>query len=224
MADIVHPELPKSTVFPGLPKVLGAKRPPMEWSLFDLHGRRKYLTPAERRDFIRAATARGDAVGTFCLVLALTGARISEVLALTINRVDERDGCLIFETLKRRRRGVFRAVPVPPELIERVSNLLVQGSGTNAHGSETRIWTFSRTTAWKRVKQVMLAVGVHPSVAKPRALRHAFGVGAVQRRIALSVIKRWLGHTKIETTAIYADPVGDEERELARLMWEEVAA
>ena len=65
----------------------------------------------------------------------------------------------------------------------------------------------------------MLAAGVDPSVAKPRALRHAFGVEAVQQRIALSLIKRWLGHAKIETTAIYANPVGEEERALARLMW-----
>jgi integrase/recombinase XerD len=48
---------------------------------------------------------------------------------------------------------------------------------------------------------------------------HAFGVGAVQQRIALSIIKRWLGHAKIETTAIYASPIGEEERALARLMW-----
>ncbi len=60
-------------------------------------------------------------------------------------------------------------------------------------------------------------------MAKPRALRHAFGVEAVQKRIALSVIKKWLGHAKIETTAIYADPVGEEERALARLTWEGLA-
>jgi hypothetical protein len=69
----------------------------------------------------------------------------------------------------------------------------------------------------------MRGANVPSDVAKPRALRHAFGVEAVQKRIALSVIKKWLGHAKIETTAIYADPVGDEERALARLTWEGLA-
>ena len=52
---------------------------------------------------------------------------------------------------------------------------------------------------------------------------HAFGVEAVQQRIALSVVKKWLGHAKIEAPAIYADPVGEEERALARLMRPDLA-
>jgi len=55
-------------------------------------------------------------------------------------------------------------------------------------------------------------------------LRHAFGVDAVQNRIALSLVKKWLGYAKIETTAIYADPIGAEERALARLMWKRLRA
>jgi site-specific recombinase XerD len=65
----------------------------------------------------------------------------------------------------------------------------------------------------------MHQAGIPPDLAKPKSLRHAFAVEAVQRKIALSVIKKWLGHAKLETTAIYADPVGDEERSLASLMW-----
>jgi hypothetical protein len=61
--------------------------------------------------------------------------------------------------------------------------------------------------------------GVGPGQAMPKALRHAFAIEAVQQGIALSVIKKWLGHAKIETTALYADPIGEEERALARLRW-----
>jgi integrase len=61
--------------------------------------------------------------------------------------------------------------------------------------------------------------GITGARATPRALRHTFGVQAVQDKIALSLIKKWLGHAKVETTAIYTEPIGDEERALARLMW-----
>jgi hypothetical protein len=33
------------------------------------------------------------------------------------------------------------------------------------------------------------------------------------------VVLRWLGHARIETTAIYASAVGEEERNLARRAW-----
>jgi len=190
----------------------------MTWSLLDAHGRRKYLTASERRSFIAAALATADHFGRFCITLALTGARISEVLALTPDRIDASTGTIIFETLKRRRKGLFRAVPVPSELIRLLQSAYCDGD----RASDQRIWTFSRPTAWKHVKRRMIAIGVPPHVAKPKALRHGFGVAAVQQRITLSLVKKWLGHAKIETTAIYADPVGDEERALARLMWRNV--
>ncbi len=31
---------------------------------------------------------------------------------------------------------------------------------------------------------------------------------------------KWLGHQSLETTAIYMDAVGDEEREIAARMWD----
>jgi len=70
----------------------------------------------------------------------------------------------------------------------------------------------------------MAAAGIPSTQAKPKALRHAFAIEAVQKRIALSLIKKWLGHAKIETTAIYAEPIGEEERALARLMWRTLPA
>jgi site-specific recombinase XerD len=72
------------------------------------------------------------------------------------------------------------------------------------------------------VKVVMSVAGISGSAAKPKGLRHAFGVGAVQNRIALSLIQKWLGHARIDTTALYATPVGDEERALAKLVWDDL--
>ena len=45
-----------------------------------------------------------------------TGCRISEALALTPERVDLTGKAVVVESLKKRRRGVYRAVPVPPGL------------------------------------------------------------------------------------------------------------
>jgi integrase/recombinase XerD len=195
----------------------------MTWSLLDNRGQRKYLVRSERVAFVKAATEWGGTVGTFCLTLAFTGARISEVLALTLDRIDETGGCLVFETLKRRARGVYRAVPVPPELFDLLdTSHRFRETMKSGEGSTRRLWTWSRPTAWKHVKHVMTLAGISGSAAKPKGLRHAFGVGAVQNRIALSLIQKWLGHARIDTTALYATPVGDEERALAKLVWDDL--
>src|SRR5208282_6337142 len=91
--------------------------PFMSGSLFEAKGNRKYLTARERLAFVYAASKEPEAISTFCLTMAFTGARISEVLALTATRIDAADEAIVFETLKQRKKRAFRAVPVPRSLI-----------------------------------------------------------------------------------------------------------
>jgi|SRR5665213_391990 len=188
----------------------------MTGSLFDSEGNRKYLVASERLAFARAAFRRGGEVGTFCLTLAFTGARISELLALTSERIDRSNCAVVFETLKRRKRGVFRAVPVPQKLIVIIERVHRFDSSAN---SKERLWKWGRTTAWKLVKEVMLSANIRASLAMPKSARHAFGADAVQNSVALNMVQRWMGHARIETTAIYTDVIGKEERALAQQSW-----
>lgn len=55
--------------------------------------------------------------------------------------------------------------------------------------------------------------------ATPKGLRHGFGVAAVQSGVPLNLVQRWLGHAKLETTAIYTNAIGDEERAIAARLW-----
>jgi site-specific recombinase XerD len=50
-------------------------------------------------------------------------------------------------------------------------------------------------------------------------LRHGFGVAAVSKGIALNMVQKWLGHSQLTTTAIYANAVGEEEQNIAARMW-----
>ncbi len=93
--------------------------------LHDPNGKRLYLTAEERRAFLAAAARAARPVRTFCGVLHTTGCRISEALALTPERVDLTGKAVVFESLKKRRRGVYRAVPVPPGLLDELD--LVHG-------------------------------------------------------------------------------------------------
>lgn len=180
-------------------------------SLFDRNGSRKYLVACERRAFINQALKEDPLTSSFCITLAITGARISEVLALTPERIDSSNEAIVFETLKRRMKKAFRAVPVPRELCLALSTI--------ERLPGRRLWPWCRTTAWCRAKSVLKKAGISSALCKPKALRHAFAIEAGQNGIPLNIVQRWLGHARMETTAIYLGAVGAQERELISRTW-----
>ncbi len=98
------------------PKRRAATPSPAPQTGMQLHtadGSRKYLTVGERDAFLRQADRADHPVPTLCMTLAYAGCRLSEAPALTADRVDLAAGVLVFESLKKRRSGIFRSVPVP---------------------------------------------------------------------------------------------------------------
>lgn len=189
-------------------------------SLYNASGGRKYLNAAERRRFIRAVRRLPPRERTFCLVLLWSGARISEVLALTPDSFDLDSGVVALETLKRRARGVVRQVPLPLPLLTELAVVHGLRSRQRDSGeSRQRIWPWSRVTAWRCVKRVMAVAGVQGAAAMPKGLRHSFGVNAFSVDVPPHLVQRWLGHASLKTTGIYGDVVGQEERRIARRMW-----
>jgi integrase/recombinase XerD len=195
----------------------------MSRELFNQAGKRLYLTVEERRKFLAAAAHEDRTTRTFCAVLAHTGCRISEALALTPEAIDSGAGTIVFESLKKRTRGVYRAVPVPPALLEMLE--LAHGLKDRKKKSTKKdtvpplLWDFGRTTAWKKVIALMKEAGIKGPHATPKGLRHGFGVNAVQSGVPLNLLQRWLGHAQLTTTAIYANAMGPEERNIAAKMW-----
>ena len=182
--------------------------------MFDRAGNRKYLNGRERKAFHRAVGTETDLLRrAFLLTLFYTGCRISEALNVLVGRFDLMNGAITFETLKRRKRGCFRAVPVPEELTN-VVRFLIEGKGVN-----DRLWKFSRPTAYRMVKAKMRQSHIVGGMACPKGLRHGHGVACVAVKIPLTTIQKWLGHARIETTAIYLDVLGEEERALAMRLW-----
>jgi integrase/recombinase XerD len=198
----------------------GPKPPQTGMQLHDPEGRRLYFTETERRAFLQAAALAPREVRSFCGVLQATGCRISEALALTTDRVDLAGRVIVFESLKKRRSGVYRAVPVPPELLDTLD--LVHGLREAQRRGQAKalLWPWSRMTGFRRVQEVIAAAGIPDGPhACPKGLRHGFGVQAVSKGIALNMVQKWLGHAQLTTTAIYANAVGEEEQSIAARMW-----
>ena len=186
---------------------------PSGMSLHTAQGRRKYLTPDERARFIAAASRPPPSTLTLCLVLVWTGCRISEALALTHADLDQAGGIVSLHCLKKRRTGIVRDVPVPEGV------MAILDFVHDLEPSDRRLWPIGRSTAWQQIKTVMRDAGVTASAASPKGLRHGFGVHALRSGVPLTLLQRWLGHASLSTTAIYADVLGAEEREIAARMW-----
>jgi integrase/recombinase XerD len=185
--------------------------------MFDRQGNRKYLNANERRAFLTAVVQEPDALRrAFCLTLFHSGCRISEALDVVVDRVDLNGVGIVFETLKQRKKGVFRSVPVPDSLMELLHEIMSHA------GPLDRLWSFSRPTAYRLIKEYMVKATIIGNMASPKGLRHGFAVACLAQKIPLPTVQKWLGHSRLETTAIYLEVSGEEERELARRLWTDI--
>ena len=188
----------------------------MTWSLFDTYGRRKYLNTAEIHSMLQAAQNQSDSVHAFCRLLAETGCRISEALATTRSRVDASTGQVAFECLKKRRRGIFRVVPISIPL----ANLLLS---LPSEDPDAPLWSWCRMTGYRRICELLAIARVRGPQATPKGLRHGFAVASLGAGVPLNLLQRWLGHADIRTTSIYASASGPEERAIAERVWRHFA-
>lgn len=120
-----------------------------------------------------------------------------------------------------KKNRVFRAVPVPSAFIDKLEQV------HNIHRIQyfddmrlnDRLWRFSRTTGWRRMAGVMNKAGLSGVKACSRGLRHSMGVHAASNFVPESRIQKWLGHESLDTTSIYMDMAGLEDRAIAKRMW-----
>ncbi len=186
-------------------------RPPFpDWQPYDAQGRRKYLTGQERDRFLKEACQLPAERQAFCHVLAYTGCRVSEAVILHLRQIDTDGQAITFRTLKRRKE-VYRTVPVPPQLVARLLALPRAPCG--------HLWRMHRATAWDFVKATMERAGIAGPMASPKGLRHGFGIRAASKDVPVNLIQRWMGHASPLMTAVYLDAVGLEERQFASRMW-----
>lgn len=99
-----------------------------------------------------------------------TGCRISEALALTTVRIDFSGKAIAFETLKERRGGVYRAVPVPEgTLFGTLKWFMFSEAARGARAAPSGPSAMGLVTArppWRRVQVVMDTAGIEGGLHK----------------------------------------------------------
>jgi integrase/recombinase XerD len=210
-----------------------------EMRLFDPKlGQRLYVDTKERERFLAAANQlENRKYRLFCHVLHWTGARISEALELTGQRIDLEQQAIIFRTLKKRklnRKGeikapVFRQVPVPPELTNSLDYLydLRNLKKSNDPFLSLPLWSqandpkrpMSRSTGWRIIKRVLDSAGIEGPQATAKGFRHGFGVAMIMGGMDIYTLQNIMGHERPETTSIYLQVKGQEAHDLLMEYW-----
>lgn len=183
-------------------------------SLHDRGGQRKYLNAKERLQFLKVTKEQSGAIRLFCQLLYYTGARIAEIHNLSPACIDISNGTVVIESLKKRRKGIYREIPLPDTLLQDLEHYILE----QRLCVDVCLWPFSLRTASRQIKNTMIAANIKGIRSSARGLRHGFAVNAVAKA-PLTIVKKWLGHSALETTEIYLDIVGVEEREMARRIW-----
>ena len=139
-------------------------------------------------------------------VLYATGVRVSELVALELNRVNLDHGYVI--TLGKGSKE--RIVPIGDAAIRKTRDYLLDARPKLLRGrSSEYLFVTSRTASkmsrqrfWRIIKDYALAAGIHSHIT-PHVLRHSFATHLLERGADLRAIQAMLGHSDISTTQIY---------------------
>ena len=188
--------------------------------LLNSAGQRKYLTLQEREIFRKEAAKQPGEIRTFCLMLYLSGCRISEALVVFRSRIDFDGQCVIIESLKQRKKGVFRHIPLPTKFLNDLEQVhRIRKLRRGEIRKDWKLWDWSRRTATRRLEEVMTSAGINGIQATANGIRHAYAIACFEKQIPINMVSKWLGHAKLETTAVYATVNNKEERDIAERLW-----
>ena len=120
---------------------------------------------------------------------------------------------LWIRTLKQRDKVIYGSVPVANEYQDAMKLVhSFQKRQKQKLGRTALLLLFLRVMGWKHVKAVMDLAGIQGEPVSPKGLWHGFGVRLAQKTHNSRIVLKLLGHKYLETTAIYMDMVGEEER------------
>ena len=161
---------------------------------------------------VRRGTWRGRRDAVVGLLLLGTGLRVTEACALRRSdiRVEGGERRLI---IRRGKGGKRREVRLPESLRQVLRDWLDARQGdaeAPAFPGTIRSTPMNRTTAWRRWKRALVAVGLDARGRGCHAARHGLGLALYQQTRDLRLVAAQLGHTDPRSTMIYTAPLPED--------------
>lgn len=158
------------------------------------------LSRDEEQKLIKQAYRENNSYGLLVKTLFLTGARVSEFVSLKAEDFYLDEQMIL---IKKGKGDKSRYVPILPELAQELKTHL--GSRQTGYIFESNRHTKFTT---RRIQQIVKETAEHSGITKkvhPHLLRHTVATFLLEKGMPLEQIQKFLGHSKIETTQIYAE-------------------
>jgi integrase/recombinase XerD len=153
-------------------------------------------------------------------LLYATGLRVSELVSLPLNAIQERRECLVVRGKGSKERlvplskpalkavGVYREVRSVFLKKNEESNFLFASRSASGH--------LTRHRFAQMLKALAVEAGIDPDTVSPHALRHAFASHLLAHGADLRSVQKMLGHSDIATTQIYTHVLDERLKETVR--------
>jgi integrase/recombinase XerD len=158
------------------------------------------LSRDEERRLISHAYRIQGTRGLLIKTLFQTGARVSEFVNITADEVFFEEQMMLISKAKG---GKSRYVPILPALAQELRTHL--GNRTVGYVFETIHHT---RYSPRRIQQIIKETAAEAQITKrvyPHLLRHSVATTLLERGMPIEQIQKFLGHSKLETTQIYAE-------------------
>jgi integrase/recombinase XerD len=158
------------------------------------------LTRPELDQLLSHGYRGGRGHGLLIKTLFLTGCRVSEFVALDLEDVSYDDKTI---TVRGGKGDKDRVVPILPDLADELQGY----KGLRDHGPLflTRSW---KRFSQRRIEQIVHDVAAGAGLTKrvyPHLMRHTVAQLLLEGGMPLEQVQRFLGHSSITTTQIYAE-------------------
>ena len=158
------------------------------------------LSREEETKLINQAYREHSQNGLLLKTLFLTGARVAEFVSLKVEDFFFDEQMIL---INHGKGGKSRYVPILPELSHELRTHL-GGRATGYIFESNRQTKFSTRRIQQIVKETADRAGIIKKV-HPHLLRHTVATFLLEKGMPLEQIQKFLGHSKIETTQIYAE-------------------
>ncbi len=138
-------------------------------------------------------------------VLYATGLRVSELVNLSMQEINLRQGVLRVIGKGNKERLVplgDAAVNYLEKYLSEARSFFTKGQLIDSLFLSTRAKAMTRQTFWYAIKRYAVVAGINKNLS-PHVLRHAFATHLLNHGADLRVVQMLLGHSDISTTQIY---------------------
>jgi integrase/recombinase XerD len=147
-----------------------------------------------------------------------TGVRVSELIGLSVNDLNQREGYIRVMGKGRKERVIpvgKIAISWIKRYLKKERPLFEKGKGESRLFLNQRGGPISRVGVWKIMNHYLRLAGIDKK-ASPHTLRHSFATHLLEGGADLRAVQEMLGHSDITTTQIYSHISREYLREIHR--------